>query len=224
LEVETRQGDEGEDGTHQGPGTQDDQNEHDQSAEPLADPIREDAETQHEQVEDYDVGDDEEIGNAVGQAISDEAVSKSADVLHAQIREKLASIPGLDLPANNPGNQLIEYLTLSVAKLSAENRMLKEALQSAKGARPPHAPPGPIINHYDDSDQPEAPAFEEVHLVWCVGRKTYFRDVPRMFNGDSKSDHLRGCHSLENMETYLKKRKHLAFAVQKEEDRLVQRP
>jgi hypothetical protein len=211
LEVRKGRENEGEVGPLEDPGVQVD--EHDQSPEPRADPVREDLETQHEQVENDNAGDDEKTDNAVSQAISDEAVIKSADVLHAQIREKLASIPGLDLPADGPANELIEYLTLSVAKLSAENRMLKEALQSAQ-SRPVQAQPGPITNDRDGSDQPEAPAFEKVHLVWCADdRKTYYRDVPRMFKGDSKSDHLRGRHSLENMETYLKKRNHLAFVI-----------
>lgn len=151
-----------------------------------------------------------------------DAVKVPAENLLAQIREKLSSIPGLGMSNDSPQSELIEYLTASMAKLSAENGMLKKALQTAKerplAEGPKPVAPTPALENSGEQentpDEPEEPVFHEVHLVRCYPQKnTYFQDVPRMFKGDLKSDHLRGRHGLENMATYLKKRKQVAFVV-----------
>lgn len=160
--------------------------------------------------------------NAVGPGGYQGAVKIPADMLLAQIREKLSSIPGLGMSNESPHNELIEYLTASMAKLSAENGMLKKALQAAK-ERPladgvklaAQTSATENANEQENGpDQPEEPVSHEVHLVKCSPQKnTYFRDVPRMFKGDQRSDHLRGRQGLENMATYLKKRKQVAFVI-----------
>ncbi|KAK4040164.1 hypothetical protein C8A01DRAFT_35852 [Parachaetomium inaequale] len=167
--------------------------------------------------DDYIIPLKEEADNDAGQDTSEAAIiSKPADVLHTQIREKLASIPELSLPDDSPHSQLIEYLTASMAKLSVENRMLEEALIAAKQSHPVDntGVQAQDAENTNGQDKPDQPAFEEVHMVRCASsNSTYFRDAPRMFKGDLKSDHLRGLHELENMSTYLANHKQLAFVV-----------
>ena len=141
--------------------------------------------------------------------------------LGKQIEQKLATIPGLELAGDGFNSQLIDYLIKSVAKLSTENAMLKKELQAAQkgeGRQLPkksRAEQVQIDAHDDEAiENPETPTFKEYHLVWCAGTKrNYFRDVPRMFKGDMKSDHLRGLRGMENMSKHLEKHKEIAFAV-----------
>ncbi len=169
--------------------------------------------------------DEREDHLVVSQAVDQKVAKKRADVLQAQIHKKLESIPELGLSSDeSPSRELIEYLTASLAKLSVENRMLKEALQAAKQSRPADDGDGvakaPVTENMDqqknpsDESWPEAPVFEEMHLVDCARSKTsWFRDVPRMFKGDLRSAHLRGRHGVENLSAYIKNHPKVTFAL-----------
>lgn len=123
------------------------------------------------------------------------------------------------MSAGGANFELIDYLVKSVARLSTENAMLKMQLQTSQNGAisAKTGNPDKLQEEADDLEKPsdpEASVFKEYHLVWCGGTKrNYFRDVPRMFKGDMKSDHLRGLQGIENISKYLEKRKHLAFAV-----------
>ncbi len=176
--------------------------------------------------DDGKTNDEGEDSYVVSQAIDQKVAKKRADVLQAQIHNKLESIPELGLSEDGaPNKELIEYLAASLARLSVENGMLKEALQNAKQNHPAGGGVGVVArapvtentdrqDNFSDESHSEVPVCKEVHLVWCAGSKaSYFRDVPRMFKGDLKSDHLRGRHGLENMNTYLKKHRKIAFVI-----------
>jgi hypothetical protein len=219
LEDEDSEEDEEDTSTQSSDGEdEDDEGSGDSDGDSAEEQGGEDGEVGHIPLHPYE--EPEGIAKTTGRDIGNNA---PAAMLYSQIQEKLASIPGLDLPNDGPHNQLIEFLTLSVAKLSAQNRMLKEALQNTKMKRSDtsemkngaeSAPPATESSDQEKPAQTEEPAFEEVHMVRCGSdNKAYFRDVPRMFKGDRKSDHLRGRYGLENMTTYLKKHKHLAFVI-----------
>lgn len=139
-----------------------------------------------------------------------------ATELGAQIRQKLDEIPGINLMDNSPNQQLIEYLIKSVAKLSIENEMLKNAASNAgKGANSQEA--GSTKSQSEPHGEGTEPIFKEFHVVHCVNSKrNYFHDSPRIFKGDLKSDHLRGLRGIENITTHLDRNKDLVFSIMHE--------
>ena len=143
-------------------------------------------------------------------------------MLAQQIQQTLSQIPGLELSSSNSTYPLVEYLVKSVAKLSLENTMLKEALAKAgrdSVASTTGADTHPVATEAKEEDDQAAaddekgPTFKLCHMVRCSRADSYFEDHPRMFQGDHKSDHLRGLRGHESIVTYLEKRKELAFAV-----------
>lgn len=164
---------------------------------------------------------DETAEDTTTTAILNNTMDTTTIDMGKQIEQKLSTIPGLELSGEGFNTQLIDYLIKSVARLSTENAMLKKVIQTAqKGDRRQllsdkhESQPQSQVGDEDATKLPETPIFEEYHLVWCAGTKrNYFRDVPRMFKGDMKSDHLRGLRGMENMSKHLEKHKHMAFAV-----------
>jgi hypothetical protein len=144
--------------------------------------------------------------------------SAGATVLEAEIRQRLHGLPGLDFSGDGPNQQLIEYLIKSVARLSTENKLLRNAVLEA-GQKPTTAQEAKSTDAAADvqtqsPDQPAKPISKVFHVVYCNSMRNYFYDQPRVFKGDLKSlDHLRGQQGIENITTYLDRNKNVAFAI-----------
>jgi hypothetical protein len=141
------------------------------------------------------------------------------NALLTHVREKLASIPGLELSGDGIHSRVIDFLINTVAKLSMENSILKKELAMAEEVKRFHAK-DKIESEQQANESSENPVssetqvYETYHVVYCDGgKKNYFRDVPRMFKGDLKSDHLRGLVGVVNMSKYLENQPHVVFVV-----------
>lgn len=151
-----------------------------------------------------------------------EAVNFRKDEMEALVKDfmqdKVKS--GSKLSQTVPHDQC-EMLSSTIAKLCVENMWLKQEL----GKRDQETPcliEQPLATRQlqeeeDKFDQQQASRsviYKTYHLVHCFpDRRNYYEDVPRMFQGDLMSDHLRGQHSLpKNITKYLKENPHIIFA------------
>lgn len=108
----------------------------------------------------------------------------------------------------------------AIAKLCVENMILRNkldtALQTAKAStdQPPHSM---IVEPLVETNSPKPDTLENFHRVYCVrGGDSYYRDAPRMFQGDLISDHLRGQHGLpKDLINFLKDNPHIIFTTTK---------
>lgn len=86
----------------------------------------------------------------------------------------------------------------AIAKLYVENVVLRSKLDTTLQtgqASTDQLPDLTIAEPVMETKGPKPDTSETFHLVYCAqGRKSYYRDVPRMFQGDLISDHLRGQH------------------------------
>lgn len=164
---------------------------------------------------------------------SHEVVGPNADdgaELATEIRDRLATINGLDMPGEGLDSQLLDYMIKSVARLSIENSMMKEKikkLQQSSGGQTVvvSAEEKNEDTHMDaqaptkteaQKEKPQSLQHLTCHVVYCQEeRRTYYMDVPRMFKGDSRADHLRGKVWIENLSKHLERHTHVSFAVVK---------
>lgn len=110
-----------------------------------------------------------------------------------------------------------ELYVSAIAKLCVENMVLRNkldtALETAEASTDQTANPL-ILEPLVEETGPKPDTFENFHLVFCGrDRKSYYRDVPRMFKGDLISDHLRGQHGLpKNITSFLRDNPEIIFA------------
>ncbi|KAL2288349.1 hypothetical protein FJTKL_04389 [Diaporthe vaccinii] len=97
----------------------------------------------------------------------------------------------------------------AIAKLCVENMVLRNKLSTilqtteASTGQPSDSI---IVEPLVENKSLKPDTFETLHLVYCGRRRfSYYRDVPRMFQGDLISEHLRGQHGLpKNLTSFLK--------------------
>lgn len=108
----------------------------------------------------------------------------------------------------------------AIAKLCVENMVLRNKLNTtlqtteASTSQPSDSI---IVEPLVEGKSHKPDTFETVHTVYCArGRFSYYRDVPRMFQGDLISEHLRGQHGLQkNLSSFLKDNPEIIFIVNK---------
>lgn len=121
-------------------------------------------------------------------------------------------------PKNQASTNKSDIYVSAIAKLCVENMILKNkldnALQTAK-ASTDQLPYSMIVEPLVEADSPKPDTFENFHLVRCArGRHGYYRDAPRMFQGDLISDHLRGQHGLpKDLHNFLKDHPNIIFTI-----------
>lgn len=105
----------------------------------------------------------------------------------------------------------------AIAKLCVENMVLKNKLNNTlqtmeASTRQPAA--SLIAESPMETEHNKPDTFENFHLVYCIrGRRSYYKDVPRMFQGDLISDHLRGQHGLpKNLNNFLQDNQEILFS------------
>jgi len=136
--------------------------------------------------------------------------------LSDEIRNKLASIPGVELSDRaNAQTQLIDFLTQTVARLVSERNMLRYRLHYQANMAWTEADPGEEdVKDTDQTDNPDIPIFKEFHYVHCTNKRTYTTDVPKRWKGDTPGDHLRGqAIAAESMTRYLEEHRNVVFSV-----------
>ncbi|KAE8442756.1 hypothetical protein EG329_002896 [Mollisiaceae sp. DMI_Dod_QoI] len=124
-----------------------------------------------------------------------------------------------DLYNNSPSSQLFQFLLDVIQKLEVQKEALESQLSSARqSVGAVVSAPNPNHENADYGNTDKSPIYEEFHLVWHGEHKQYFRDVPRKFEGDLRSDLLRGRQEVENGTKYLKDHQQTAFIVIREYD------
>lgn len=118
-------------------------------------------------------------------------------------------------PAQNSTNKTDTYSSI-IAKLCVENMVLRNKLATtlqAVEASTDQPPDSIIVEPHKETERPKPDTFENFHLVHCArGRNSYYRDAPRMFQGDLISDHLRGQHGLpKDLTNFLKDNPEIIF-------------
>lgn len=111
----------------------------------------------------------------------------------------------------------------AIAKLCVENMILRNKLDTAIQAveSSTDQPTKSItVEPRMESERPKPVTFENFHLVHCArGGNSYYRDAPRMFQGDLISDHLRGQHGLpKNLSNFMKDNPEILFTTTKNYD------
>lgn len=104
----------------------------------------------------------------------------------------------------------------AIAKLCVENMALRDKLDTALSPAKAHTdqPLGSMtVEPPTKTESLKPDTFETFHLVHCnQSRRNYYRDVPRMFQGDLISDHLRGQHGLpKNLTKFLEENPEIIF-------------
>lgn len=96
-------------------------------------------------------------------------------------------------------------------ELAKMREKLKAKPETKVEAREP--PSGPPTGQAQSEDS-DAVVFKTYHVVSCDRGTNYYEDVPKMYKGDLRSDHLRGQHGLPmNLSKYLDKNPHIIFGV-----------
>lgn len=118
-------------------------------------------------------------------------------------------------PNQNLANKSEVYFS-AIAKLCVENMILKNKLDTAlRTAQASTDQPSDsiILEPLAENKSPKPDTFKNFHLVYCTrGRNSYYKDVPRMFQGDLVSDHLRGQQGLpKDLTNFLKDNPEIIF-------------
>lgn len=154
-----------------------------------------------------------------------ELEARVEDLLHNKLSTNAFNVTseannasGIISPVQNSTNS--ENYLSAIAKLCVENMVLKDKLESALQtleARIDQPSDSATLEHPVEKTTPKPETFENFHLVYCArGRNSYYRDVPRMFQGDLISDHLRGQHGLpKNLVNFLQDNPEIVFGVTK---------
>ncbi|GAB1316432.1 hypothetical protein MFIFM68171_06642 [Madurella fahalii] len=138
------------------------------------------------------------------------------------LHKALRKIPGLEPYRDPKAARVIEYLASTVARLKVENNILREELDNAGETgkiNPGNKTPSPLQSSKANKKDPAAvgaPTYETIHTVFCEkeGTKNHFRDLPRLFKGDSiEYDHLRGRIDTEDTSEYLQNNLKTAFVL-----------
>ncbi|KAH8897688.1 P-loop containing nucleoside triphosphate hydrolase protein [Thozetella sp. PMI_491] len=150
-----------------------------------------------------------------------------AEEFEKLLHERLDSLPGLAPHIDTRVSRLIDHLVSTVSRLKIQNDLLAKELDEVKlkavetGSIPIHSKSQ--LDTFETGvlqDSEDLPRFETFHCVNCSHRgqetidpeRTY-RDIPRLYRGDSRSDHIRGLSNLGNLASYLKTHPKTAFAI-----------
>ncbi|KAH7144376.1 hypothetical protein B0J13DRAFT_43347 [Dactylonectria estremocensis] len=143
-------------------------------------------------------------------------VTPLAAKLAEELRCRLINSNEPDTPGNSVSSRVTENLIWTISQLQVENEILKTRLEEArendsKASAPPEA-------HSNDTQTPSILSHETLHeVIYSDTRRPesrkYYRDVPRMFKGDTKKDIPRGAVEVEDVSTYLQNHTNLAFIV-----------
>lgn len=122
-------------------------------------------------------------------------------------------------PGQNSTSQCEVHLS-AIAKLCVENMILRNKLDTALQAvqaSTNQPSDSTSVESLMQTKHPKPDNFENFHVVFCAqDRVSYYRDVPRMFQGDLISDHLRGQHGLpKNLMNFLDENPEIIFTVTK---------
>ena len=180
----------------------------------------------------------EQIQLTVAEFISKHSVNGSGD-LDEQLQSQIAASLQSELSKSIAFSGLANFLVSSISRLTKENAMLLAALREAKDEAKTevsskeagkvteaqeedhkHDATNLVAQSYPAGQQTSGPAelllvHEEFHSVICKGvdERRYFRDAPRKFKGDLRTDHLRGLEEVEDISVYLEKNAATAFAI-----------
>lgn len=149
------------------------------------------------------------------------------------LRDKLSMDAFDDTPKANKSSETIspgqfsaknsDIYFSAIAKLCVENMTLRDKLDTAlppAKARTDQPLDSMTVELPTKTESLKPDKFETFHQVHCdENRRNYYRDVPRMFQGDLISDHLRGQHGLpKNLTKYLEENLEILFALIKTYD------
>lgn len=138
---------------------------------------------------------------------------------------KVDSVLGEELYRSGPHSRLFKYLINTISKLETEKQALAMQLEEEKldsktfAVAPPlvKAPTEDVLKSGNEDMVEGSPIFETFHVVWYDNgdnfEELYFRDVPRKFKGDSRTDRLRGRDEVENATKYLDSHPRTAFVI-----------
>ncbi|CAM1509859.1 Fc.00g001940.m01.CDS01 [Cosmosporella sp. VM-42] len=143
--------------------------------------------------------------------------SKSSDLsekLYHELRAMMVNLQEQELVPESKSDLVANHLFLSLSRLYVENQALKKELEDAKNCQTEV----PVEEkEAAEADPNGTPTFETFHAVVHDdergGERNFYRDAPRMFKGDTKTDHIRGTSEVEEDVTYLREHPNVSFAL-----------
>ncbi|KAM5353992.1 hypothetical protein ACJ41O_000642 [Fusarium nematophilum] len=147
-----------------------------------------------------------------------------AEQLAQELTSKLSGLVAQQASSDPAASRVMENLISTVSRLQVENEMLNEELGQIKATLPGSSDNDQsAVTTTETTQVPKPLRFETLHFVHCADGEgvfeIYYLDPPRLHQGDTKDEHLRGTikvGDVDDVDDYLSNHPEVVFAELKE--------